>query len=593
MTAPAVPFLVGPNDDVAVTALPNLVARCSTVDAAVYAVIVTAGGRIVSIRPMVYQGGGGTTFTYQMAGPSGTNNFKSRHRCASAPVSGSWQVTLFGSGTTWIPYNATATEIRDAVEALPDLNPGDAAVTGTLTDTVNGVLIEIQNHRARVDYTAPGALHGFEDAGQNLRNASGNLEPIITTKVQAGTGDIPNLGTANPNGYNRWGWYAVARRDGEYSGAFQYLKQAGTSQIGYFWYAQPPIANITRPIESESFDGTAPLFVWSFTNETTHVPVTYQEINYVDNGDDTSVFLWATSSARPSANGPMAHTITPRDTGGSPEARQFRIPRSILVNSPPVSDRYRAGFRFQNAAGQETFVLRNFDIQFTPPAMITGFAGTVASNRSYIDFVWNKSFDPQFTGYRITIQPNGEDEVTVFYTTDVDELSYRSLEFPFNTDFTARIYAEAFQVSEQISDPAELSFRVNFSGTVVSEMVFPRQVLVLPARRDRETISESEDTFRTAWGSQFPTRFHGKAFHNVVSATFVLTPPGFSTAQDQRQAINLFYDMIRSGEKLFLRDATGRVMACFATHPEIFDPVEFPFTELSVDFIQTERPEVG
>lgn len=593
MVRPAVPVLLGPKNEDADPIIPLLRAKCATpTSTTLYAVIVSPGGRIMAVREMTYIGGPDYKYEYQMVGPSGTQNFEVRHRALTTPVSGSWRISLFGSSTVWLPYNATVAEIGNAVEDLPDLLPGDANAIGSLTDSVNGVVVSIGNHQARIDYDT-NTLHGFQDQGQNLRNAAGDLVLIETLVVNHAAGDLPNLGAANPLGYGEWGWYAVARRDGEYSNGSVPLKQADRSQTGTFWYSDFPTVNWTRPIEGQSFDGNAPLFEWAVTNETTQVPVAYEEINYVDNGDDESVFLWATAESRPSSKGPIPHYITPRDTSGLPEDREFRLPHGILRNSPGGIDRYRSSLRVTNAAGQETFLLRNYDIEYTPPAAVSTFTGTVAGNKSFIDLAWSRTGDVNFENYKITVQPDGETERTIFLSTDPDELAYRTLDFPFNVGLTYRHYVESVQAGqEQISVANAFAEQVTFSGTVVSETVIPRRVLVFPARRDREDTPESDATYRTPWGQAKPVIFKGKGFHRVLSSTFVLIGPGYETARLQREAVEEFYRMIQGGELLLIRDATGLVMPCFASEPDMYDDPEYNYIELSATFIEAARPEV-
>lgn len=584
MAAPAIPYLVGPSDDdAAMTSLPNLVARCNSTDADVYAVITTEAKRILCVRPMVYQYG--TTWMYQMVGPSGDLNYQVRHRVTAPPVSGAWAITLFGLATAWMPYNATADEIRAAIEAHPDLNPGDIGVDGSLTDTVNGVLVTIGGNRSRVDYHN-GALHGVEDAGQNLRDASGNLLPIHTDDVTHATGDVPR-GPDNPDGYGRYGWYAVALRDGEYSGGSRWLKQAARSHHGFFWHAAPPVLTVTRPTVDQSFDGTAPLFRWQVDNVVPSVPLAYQEINYVDNATDESIFVWATASARPTDD--AAHITLPRDTSGDVAAREFRLPHFLHQNHGS----YRAGFRVINAAGQEDFDLVQYGIEFVPPPPTASFTHTVHPSKAYIDFAWTKTADPNFTAYRITVQAADKPERTIFISEDVEQESCRLLEWPFNRDLIFRHYTEAQDLDvHQVSNPAVIEDHVRFRGTVLSEVVFPRRVMIFPVRRDRRNSPGGDTVFRVPINREKPVGFSGTTFYHRFTVTFPLYDDDtYRTPQQQWDALDgTFFPMMQSGEALLYRDAPGRVLHCRAVNPNTIEDVEFLIHDLTVDFVQIERP---
>lgn len=589
MAAPATPGIARPRNETVSTTPPELVATCTSHDATVYAVIVTEAERIISVRAMVPDSDTPGRFVYQLVGPSGSANYQVRHRVTAPPVSGSWSISLFGVNTSWLPWNATEGEIRTAVEALPDLNPGDALVSGSLADTTDGVRVTIQNYRARVNYSKHAQL-GFEDSGQNLRDAGGNLLPIETTTTTSAAGDIP-IRAETVEGYGHYGWYAVAFRDGEFSGGTPWFRMADRSPTGWFWYSAPPTLTVTRPAESENFDGTAPLFRWQVDAIPPSVPLAYQEIYYLENINDDAVYAWATASVRPTDNAP--HITLPRDTGGDVDAREFRLPHAILVNSPTASDRYRASFRVVNAAGQEAVVTRNFDIQFTPPQTVTGFTGQVHASRAYIDLSWNRTPDPQFSAYRVTIQPEDEPEETIFVTHDVDQLGYRSLEFPFNMDVTYRIYAEGItNGAEQVSEPAVWNTHVHFDGTVLSEVVFPRRVVVLRGRRDRRNNPVMDYQDDVPWNQRTPTRFTGTTSYDEFTVQHMLYGPGMMTAVEQRKEIGKIRAMVASGETLLYRDATGLVMPCHASPPRSTDPVSWNYQDITLVYTETSKPAV-
>lgn len=109
-----------------------------------------------------------------------------------APTGGTFTLTFSGQTTAAIPYNATATQVRTALEALSNVNPGDVAVSGGTLPGTNVVV------------TFGGQYLG-EDVAQMTASGTGltgGTTPAVTvTTTTAGGGASASDGTESLAGF--------------------------------------------------------------------------------------------------------------------------------------------------------------------------------------------------------------------------------------------------------------------------------------------------------------------------------------------------------------------------------------------------------
>lgn len=570
--------------------LPTFRAECIDAyqdEVRVYIRFWTEAGRIITIQEMAHAGGGEYTYTPEEPTTSQVMTIV----CDPTPVTGAWAIGLFATRTTELPYDASTSAIQAAVDSLPDLNRGDVVVSGRLVEP-GGVTLSLRSNRGGIHYLQS-YDHGWFAHRLGLRDGNGNLITPNLDITTPGVGTLPGLGT---HGYGEWWWDVISYRveaatsqEGRlYSGDTSNPRQAASGGQWPFWYSVPPVLTVERPAQSENFDGTAPLFRWTVDTGSPRVPVTYQEIYYTETTNGDAVYAWATDSVRPTDNAP--HITLPRDTGGDPTAREFRLPRSILVNSPTELDRYRASFRVVNGAGQQAVIHRDFDIWFQPPQTVTGFGGQLSADRSYMDLSWNRTPDPQFVRYRITAEGGQLPETELFATEDVDELEHRTFLFPYNTDVTFRAYAEASTNGEhQVSEPAVWTTHVSTPGTtVLSETVFPRHHALLPGRRTRNVIPQAKRDIGDRWNQEFPTIRGSRAFNRSVQTVYPLYEAADVAAQ--MATIATLETMYAGKETLLYRDGYGRVYAVQIVDMDETDPEDFRYQEVGLTLEQVAMP---
>ncbi|MEU2315186.1 hypothetical protein [Streptomyces albidoflavus] len=103
-----------------------------------------------------------------------------------SPTGGTYTLTFSGQTTAGIPYNATAAQVKTALEALSNINPGDVAVTGG------------PHPATPVVVTFTGQYMGDDQAQMtaSATNLTGGTSPAVTvTTTTAGGGAGASDGT--------------------------------------------------------------------------------------------------------------------------------------------------------------------------------------------------------------------------------------------------------------------------------------------------------------------------------------------------------------------------------------------------------------
>src|SRR6185437_15616395 len=484
---------------------------------------------------------------------------------------------------------ATTAQIQAIVDALPDINPGDALVTGRPVDP-GETTIQMRNNRAGVSYLMHSQLGWWMTAG--YRNSSGTTLTITRTIVTQGTGHI----TAGAySGRGRWYWYVVSYRDGDliYSGGSTTFRQAGQAGKWPWWYSQPATLTVSRPDATDpAFDGTAPLFQWAIATDAS-TPIAYQEINYVDDVTNQSVWFVATSPARPDGSVPPVTDTTLKTTDV-----QYRLPHNILKNPKA----YRAGFRVYNEAGQESFVDRDFSITFTPPSAPATFTGSVSADGAYADLAWTASTATGFAEYRLAYRladAAWDGSETTFITfSDSTVVGYRSLELPLNTPIVVGIFvhtvvsgSDLYSVAKEWTPPGGKILNRGISGTVLSQTTGSGRTYVVRPGRDTRSIPRIFNrTARTPWGAQLPVIYRDKAYGKSFTATYHILwddPVFGTTVQDQLAALDI---LCQTRQVLLYRDGLGERFYCVLTSFVPTDDVDYRITHVALTGLQVDPP---
>ena len=92
-----------------------------------------------------------------------------------SPTGGTFTLTFEGDTTGPIPFDATAAQVQAALEALPNIGPGNAETTLGPVNTTNGVVIDLLNA------ANPGPIQLLTGDATNLQGLSGSVTPPAVT----------------------------------------------------------------------------------------------------------------------------------------------------------------------------------------------------------------------------------------------------------------------------------------------------------------------------------------------------------------------------------------------------------------------------
>ena len=359
------------------------------------------------------------------------------------------------------------------------------------------------------------------------------------------------------------------------------------------WYSSAAGLTVSRPDGTDpAFDGTAPLFQWAI-DDSDSAPIVYQEVNYVDDVTNKSVWFAATAPSRPDGSVPAV-----KDTTLATTDREYRLPHFILQNSHD----YRAGFRVVNEAGQESFVERDFSISFAPPSAPATFTGSVSADGAYVDLAWAASTDPDFADYQIRYRLADAawdgTETTIITFEDAATVSYRTLELPLNTPIVVGIFVHTVEVGEDLysvakewTPPGGKILNRGFSGTVISQTQGPgRTYVVLPGRDERSVPRIFNRSSRTPWGAQLPVIYRDKAYGKSFTATYhvLWDDPLFGyTLRDQLADLDT---LCQTRQVLMYRDGLGERFYCVLTSFVPTDDVDYRMTHVALTGLQVSPP---
>jgi len=558
--------------------------RAKTTDSPdyVYVVMMTAAGKILTVAPMTYISSA-AEWRLNVQAP-GTSH-KVRFQWSGTPATGYCTISLFGNAAR-IPWNASAAEIQTALEELPDLNAGDVLVTGRPVEA-NGVTITMRNKRAGLSYLMDAQLGWWSES--SLKGSGGTTLTTTRTIVTQGTGHVPNENA----GHGDWYWTVVSKKDGLFNGDVQRFRFADRSAAWRWWYSAAPALTVSRPTADQVFTGTMPNFEWAI-DDTNSSPIVYQEINYVSNATNKSLYFWATAEERPDGSTVNPEGNKRRDISGSVGDRQYRIARRGLLNN---AGSFRAGFRVVNEAGQEAFVLRNFTIAFTPPAAVATFTGSPSQTGSYVDFTWSASTATaaQFDAYEIRWRYASEtwdgSQEAIWSTSSQSTLTRRVMEYPLGQPIVFGLFVRTLVSGETLYSVAKEwrppGGKIGIHGlTVISQAEENDRVyVVLIPRGDREVRPVFNRVVQERWGQETPFIHRDDTFYHVVSASYYALWDDPIMGGRASVVANL-KTLIRSSVPNLYRDYQGRMFTGTLTSMSETDREEFPITDIPLVFTE-------
>ena len=113
---------------------------------------------------------------------------------SGSPTGGTFTLTFEGDTTAAIPFDATAAQVQAALEALPNIGPGNAETTLGPVNTI-GVVVDLLNA------ANPGPIQLMTANGTNLEGLSGAAPPLVSIDaVSANITSVPNALTVGFNG---------------------------------------------------------------------------------------------------------------------------------------------------------------------------------------------------------------------------------------------------------------------------------------------------------------------------------------------------------------------------------------------------------
>ena len=593
MAVPAVPTIISPRDDVTSTSLPLLTATVPALSGqVVYAVLMTAGGQILSVNAMTNTTG--TTWTYQPVAPTSTNQITS-FTLSAVPASGTLQFRLFDVLTVSVPWDADADGIREAIEASPDVGPGNVTVIGSLAGTY--VEVQFVGDMSGLDIPPSGVasqIFVHSNVTKTLKDAGGTDVTVTAADLSAAVGDVP-LVEGQYNG--RYAWAAIAREGSgtlNYSGGTPNFRYAELSEMATFWVSNTLGLTVETPTAGQVIDDLRPIFYWTVTNALEDVdPVDYQEVYYFHTGTGVGLYLWATDGSNPNAR-----DVPLRDTRGRETDRRAHPARLIFTNGGT----YSATFFVRKASGQSATVTRTFTISYTGAVAPSTFNATLSSDKTYLDLDHTAAANNAlWRAYVYSVRDVGtalrdKSERIVGRVTDRLDTNFRTFAFPFNRPFIVAVEVET-EVDGKLyyGTAAQATFAsgVPFSGTVISEVFSPETHVILPARQNRRKRHPKETFTRTPWGGREPVSQRSRAYGTEIECTYPIWELGNYEAQRTTISKLRKFDENVSLETYLYRDSVDHEIY----YGELDDldeneSVEFGVTHVSFTFRALERTEL-
>ncbi len=521
--APSIPANLAPANSAVSSTLPKLTCTATDVDdttgtgLTVKARIKNSGGGVLETRAMTLVG---STWEYQTLA---SVNEVQTVTLTGGPTGGTFTLTFEGQTTAGIAWNAAASAVQSALEALSNVAPGDVVCTG-------GPL-----PGSTVTVTFGGAL-GYSNRTQMTGNVAGL------------TGGTPGITIATPtegvnadlDGFATYKWDAYSGDGTLWSGAVTVEANATKSAEATFVYAQGPVITITDPTEAEVWTTAGMLVTWTVTDQQK------KRVRLYEDGGSTPIY----------DSGQITSTVTNHLIPAGYLRTGFAYDLTVEVeNSAPLTG---------------TSTIRNFTVTFTPP---TAVANVQANPVKIGTDIWESAI-------RLTWdQTTYGTDVWQEYTIERDDLAQPlvRLTSPLQVSYTDYVpvsgHEHTYTITQTIltgldlltSTPVTASATISLGGVVLCSVVDPETIrTTLRHTAERDYPREIDEAVYQPLDGSKPTTV--RAPQRVVEPSFdaqLVSDAGASAAtrRDELDALDA------SGDTLCYRDNHGRKF--FVVMPEL------------------------
>ena len=433
----------------------------------------------------LYSGAGG--YKYQTV--LGTNEVQ-QVSITGSPTGGSFTL-LRGTATGAIAYNASASAVQSALEALPAIGTGNVVCTGGPLPATP-VVITYQGALTCTNVAAP-------TVNSNSLTGGTSPTPVIATNVGGVDGDLPTYGDLK--------WDARTT-DGDLTSAY--------SAESLVTYAQGPTVTIDGPLVDEVVNTDTITIAWTTTDQQKRRIRVYR----------------------------ASDNLLVHDSGLQVSTDNlYEMPPNVLINA---TDYYVTVEITNSAPLVGTSAARPFRLEYTAPAAPTGFIASpdvalMDTFPSVIRLTWDQVIviDATFLYYRIHRRRSDQsaDEMELMVDIpNIDQTDWVDDTAPAGVDL---IYRVVYVVQESLydhvtSDPSESLVRLDLQGPVISDVLDG-----LTARVSFESVQERQETLISdqtevnTWDGGPPWIFEGPTEYTEIEMTARLIANDAATVAQQ------------------------------------------------------------
>lgn len=489
----------------------------------------------------LYSGAGG--YKYQTV--LGTNEVQ-QVSITGSPTGGSFTL-LRGTATGAIPYNAAASAVQSALEALPAIGAGNVACTGGPLPATP-VIVTYQGALTCTNVAAP-------TVNSNSLTGGTSPTPVIATNTSGVDGDLPTYGDLK--------WDARTT-DGDLTSDY--------SQEALVTYAQGPTVTVSAPTVDQVITTNTPTVTWTTVDQVSKRVRVYRAADNVLVHDSGTII----------------------DVVGT-----YTLPGMILQNNTAY---YLTVTVTDLTTLSGTSAARPFSLVYTPPATIASFLASpdVAAldvSPSVVRLTWEPAVTSAatFLAYRIWRRTAGQpfsDADWMMDLSSIDQNTWVDTNAPGATDLQYDIAQIVQMPSLDIltSDLASSTVRLDLNGSVLSDV---RDGLTTRAVFDhvdeRVETPVRDQTLVNTWDGGAPWMIEGPTDYTTIRMSARLIANDSATVAQQLDGLRAICGR-RADKSTVLacyRDERGRRIFGRAQNLEITDrrllraDVSFDFTELT------------
>ena len=493
-----------------------------------------SGGLRVPVRTMTWNA---TTERWNYQTLVGTNDVQTISKTGTV-TGGNWTFTFNGATTANIAWNASATTVQSAIEALSTVGTGNVVVTGTGPWTI----------------TFSEKLAGTYQNDASVTNVSltGTTPGIAISHTTGGT--ISDLGPKDKY------WWDCYSNDTVYS--------SDVSDLERFYYVSGPVVAITSHSDGAVITTSKPTITWTAASQ-----LKYQVIFYAagtttikhDSGLITSAiqaYQPPTGTLRNNTSYDLVVYVT--NTSGI-VGSNAPIRLNVSMSSQPALG-FQVSERLVGMDDEASAVLLGFDTSDIAPSL--------------------------FVEYIIGRRETGDDidrETIIQRLTNINQKSYIDY-FPqsgVDYTYTLRQSTRASSSSDTVveSDYSEASATVTFSSVIISSTEYPSsRRAVLRFVTDRTAEHTRNQTVLPTWGNRAPVILQDQTNYQKISGTFTVVADSQGTALEYIDALRNLWN---NGDTCCFRDDRGRkvfgMISRFSEKDEMFGQyvIDLEFTETS------------